>query len=69
MNVDKILKDVSKLHASAKSGSLKFQDNKYDLIFDGHVYEVTNKDGEQVTRFNTRKLSVAKKWLKEYLMN
>jgi hypothetical protein len=33
------------------------------------VYVVTDEAGDVVTRFNTKKLSTARQWLREYLEN
>lgn len=70
LNIKAIEKQVSKLHANAKDGSVKINGIVYCLDFDQSqgVYIVTEGDSE-ITRFNTRKVTVAKQWLKEYLSN
>jgi hypothetical protein len=69
MNYNTIIKSAQKLHDNAKNGSLKFNGQKYTFIFTQGIYEVTDESGEQVTRLNTRKITIARIWLKEYLEN
>ena len=70
LNYDKMLKQAAKAHATAKDGTMKFNGVKYVFTFDRKfgTYTITNEDGV-VTYLNTRKITVAKKWLKEFLQN
>ena len=55
------------LAANAKNGTLKLNGQTYTFTFTSEwVYEVTDESGEVVTRFNTKKLTVARQWLKEW---
>jgi hypothetical protein len=60
-----------KLHATAKNGIMKHSGIRYELIFDSYygVYSIKNNENEEIIRFNTRKITIAKQWLKEYLTN
>ena len=71
LDFNKIQKQASKLHSTAKDGTLKTKDNLYSFEFDRKqgVYIVTDSDDNEITRFNTRKITVARQWLKEYLSN
>jgi hypothetical protein len=63
---------VRKLHQNAsKEGSVKHGKDKYILKFDGSNYKVYLNDKEftDYTNINTRKISVAKQWLLDYLNN
>lgn len=64
----KIQKRANALHANAKSGTLKLNGVTYSLTFNAiqGVYDVTNAEGECVVRFNTRKLTIARQWLREH---
>lgn len=64
----KIQARADALHRNAKSGTLKLNGETFALTFDAYqgVYNVTNKEGECVVRFNTRKLTIARQWLREY---
>jgi len=71
IDTDKMADKVRKLHDKAKpEGKMKHGGKTYYFFFDRRqgVYIVTQDDIE-VTRLNTRKITVAKKWLKEYLEN
>ena len=58
-----------KLAANAKNGTLKLNGQTYTFTFTPEwIYEVTNESGEVVTRFNTKKLTVARQWLREWFM-
>ena len=60
---------ADKLHANAKDGSLKIDGIKYDIKFSRTqgVYIVTNSEtGEEELRLNTRKITQAKKDLKQW---
>ena len=71
INESKILNQVAKLHANAKDGQLKFNDEVYQLFFnrDEGVYDVIEGDGSLLLRYNTRSLKQASQWLKEFLSN
>ncbi len=70
IDFDKILKTVAKESESAKNGSLKIDGKTYTFTFDRPMgYYVVETEGEYPINFNTRKLSVAKKYLKDYLAN
>ena len=70
MNQKKILNAVTKLHNNAKDGKCKINDNVYTLTFNRYYgqYDVTG-EGIEYLRYNTRKITQAKQWLKEYLSN
>ena len=55
--------------ARAKSGTLLIDGERYTLTFDAArwVYDVVDADGGFVVTFNTKKLTVARVWLHEYL--
>ena len=71
INESKILNQVAKLHANAKDGQLKFNDEVYQLFFNRGegVYDVIEGDGSLLLRYNTRSLKQASQWLKEFLSN
>lgn len=60
--------EADRLHANAKDGTLKIDGEKYVLTFNrlSGVYDVT-LNGERVASFNTRKITQARKWLREYV--
>lgn len=64
---DKLQDQAIQMAANAKNGTYK----GYTLTFDRAewVYVVTDSMGETLTRFNTKKLTTARQWLKEYLEN
>ena len=69
MNQTTLLNKVEQLHNNAKDGTLKLNDTTYGFSFDRlqGVYVVTDLNtSEQITRFNTRKIAHARKWLREY---
>ena len=71
LNYDKMQKQTAKAHATAKDGTMKFNGVKYVFTFSRRfgTYTVANEDGAVITHLNTRKITVAKKWLKEFLQN
>jgi len=70
MQTNQILNEVARLHASAiQSGTLLVEGVRYTLRFNGRNYITAGPDGLEIAEFNTRKISVAKKWLREYLAN
>jgi hypothetical protein len=64
---DKVKDQAIKMAESAKNGTYK----GYTLTFDRYewVYSITDKNGSELARINTKKLSTAKEWLKDYLEN
>jgi hypothetical protein len=72
MDINKCLDLARKQASNAKDGTLKFNGTTYGFEFDRYqnVYIVTDLNtSEEITRLNTRKLTDARKWLKEYLSN
>ena len=69
MNYSKLLDQAGAMANKAKDGKLKIDDVSYTFTFDisEWIYDVTDQNGEPVVRFNTKKLSVAKQWLREHL--
>jgi hypothetical protein len=67
MDYSKLQSQAGKMAANAKNGAYK----GYTLTFDPTewVYVVTDINNEILTRFNTKKLTVARQWLREYLEN
>ena len=65
LNYDKIQKQAAKAHATAKNGIMKFNGVQYVFTFDRRfgTYTVTDEEGVVITYLNTRKITVAKKWL------
>lgn len=70
MDYSKIESAARKLAEQAKPGILRHSGKIYTLVFNQRewVYEVF-EDGFLLVRFNTKKVSQAKKWLREYLEN
>ena len=70
LNYDKIQKQAKQAHEKAKNGEMKFNGVKYVFTVDRKfgTYTITNEEGV-VTYLNTRKITVAKKWLREFLQN
>ena len=65
----KIESQAVTMAANAKNGTLKLNGHTYTFTFTPEwVYEVTDESGEVVTRFNTKKLTVARQWLREWFM-
>ena len=66
-----LAKQSVKLAANAKDGTLKLDGQTYSLTFDyiQWVYIVTDEAGEVVTRFNTKKLTQARQWLRDWFAN
>jgi len=64
---DKLQDQAIQMAAKAKDGTYK----GYTLTFDRAewVYVVTDKEGDTVARFNTKKLTNARQWLREHLEN
>lgn len=70
MNYDKLESQAATMAANAKNGTLTHRGHKYTLTFTPEwLYEVTDQNGDMVTRFNTKKITVARQWLREYLEN
>ena len=67
MNYSKLEAASVAMAANAKNGTLKLNGQTYTFTFTAEwIYEVTDESGEVVTRFNTKKLTVARQWLKEW---
>ena len=66
-----LTKQSAKLATNAKDGTLKLDGQTYTLTFDHSqwVYIVTDEAGETVARFNTKKLTQARQWLREWFAN
>lgn len=72
MDYSKIQAQADKLHRSAKDGKATINGTNYSFTFDHYqgTYTVTDiLTGDFITNFNTRKLPVAKQWMKEWLNN
>ena len=70
MNYANLPSQATTMAANAKNGTLSYKGERYMLTFTPEwVYEVTNSTGEVLTRFNTKKLTVARQWLRDYLEN
>lgn len=71
MNTAQINNLVQKLHENAiLQGNVTIDGKKFTLKFNGLNYQVFGPDGNEFsdyTNLNTRKISEAKKWLKNYL--
>jgi hypothetical protein len=67
----KLLDEARVMASKAKNDTLKIDSVTYTLIFipSEWIYEVKDETGDIVTRFNTKKITVAKKWLREWLAN
>ena len=69
MNYAKIEAQAVAMAANAKTGTLKLNGQTYTLTFTHEwVYEVTDEAGEVLTRFNTKKLTVARQWLRDWFV-
>lgn len=70
INFNKALETARKQAASAKPGFLKFNGKTYTFEFDQNegIYKVY-EDMIWYVNFNTKVLSTAKKFLREYLAN
>ena len=70
MNTQAILSQAHKIAMKAKPGMLKINGKTYTFVFDQTrwVYSVY-EDLFFLMDYNTKQLSVAKKWLREYLSN
>lgn len=67
MNYSKLEAASVAMAANAKNGTLKLNGQTYTFTFTSEwIYEVTDESGEVVTRFNTKKLTQARQWLKEW---
>jgi hypothetical protein len=66
-----LVSQAEKLARSAKNGSVKIGDQTYTLTFNHRewVYVVTDEAGETVARFNTKTLSKAKQWTRDWFAN
>lgn len=66
-----LAKQSTKLATNAKDGKLKLDGQTYSFTFDHvqWVYVVTDEAGELIARFNTKKLTQARQWLREWFTN
>jgi hypothetical protein len=70
MNTNAILAAANRLHANAvPTGTLKIKGITYRLTFNRYNYDVRLPNGNVLVTFNTRLITTAKKWLREYLAN
>ena len=72
MNTQAIQDKANKLHRTAKSGMYRFNGINYNIKFDHYQgsYSVADAEtGEHIANFNTRKITEAKKWLRDWLLN
>ena len=70
MNYSNLQSQSERLAANAKNGALKVNGQTYTFTFTSEwIYEVRDESGEVLTRFNTKKLTQARAWLREYLAN
>lgn len=71
LNQAKIIDQARRLNDNAKDGTLKIGDASYAFTFQRNegIYSVTDPSGKELTRFNTRKLTVARQWLRDYFAN
>lgn len=67
MNFANVENQARRMAANAKNG--KYQGYTLTFLPSEWVYVVTDSEGEVLTRFNTKKLTVARQWLREYLEN
>lgn len=72
METKTIISAVDRLHAEAalkiRGIPYRYQGKSYLFDFNGSGVEV-RQDGQRIATFNTRKLSTAKQWLREWLAN
>lgn len=69
MNTTAILNEVERLHATAKPyASIKINGERFELRFNGHNYIASCPPNVSI-EFNTRSITQAKKWLREYMAN
>ena len=71
LNFKTIQKQAARLHANAKDGQVKIDDEVYQLVFNRAegVFDVIEPSGDLLLRYNTRSINQAKQWLKEFLSN
>jgi len=74
MNVSAIENQVAKLHQTAVKFAVRnVNGHRYSFTFNGRNYSVRRADGQPIANgteemeFNTRKIGVAKEWLREWL--
>ena len=70
MDMDKIYSQAQKMASTAKPGILKHDGKIYTLVFNQEewVYDVF-EDGFFLMKYNTKKITQAKQWLKHHLEN
>ena len=68
INYNAIQKQAEKLARNAKPGMMRHNKHLYTFVFDQNawVYQVY-EDGLELIRFNTKRLSTSKKYLREWL--
>lgn len=66
MDYDQMEDQARKLAAAAKDGRVTVDGETYTLIFDREAwhYKVYAPNGDLIAQLNTRKLSVAKGWVR-----
>jgi hypothetical protein len=70
MNTNAIILAANRLHANAvPEGKVKIKGITYRLTFNRYNYDVRLPNGNVFVTFNTRLITTAKKWLREYLAN
>lgn len=70
MDTNSVLSEAHKMASRAKPGMLKINGNVYTFVFDQNrwVYSVY-ENMVFMCDYNTKQLSTAKKWLREFLRN
>lgn len=70
MDTKKIESLAQKMAQAAKNGVTTINGKRYTFEFDQREWHyVVYEDMVEILRLNTKKLSQAKQWLKEYLAN
>jgi hypothetical protein len=75
MNNDKLyqgaLNKARKAAKSAKNGTLKYKGDTYTFTFSQKwwAYHIVDQAGNTIVWLNTKKITEAKQWLKNYLEN
>jgi hypothetical protein len=72
MDLNKCLDQATKQAEKAiQEDQVEIDGQVYNLKFNPNewIYKVTDADGDFVVSFNTKKITQAKKWLKEYFQN
>lgn len=71
MDMSGIVKGAAKMAANAEDGALKLNGKVYAFTFNHRdwLYYVTDEAGKCIARYNTKKLTTARQWLREYFAN